>query len=262
MAERLTEFERQIRLFQDMFGVRARSLRNHCTAWAGYMEPVEIMEKLGVRMDANYFSGTYKRDRESAPYAAFGAAMPMRFCRPDGRTIDVFQQHTHLSDDVLFGQADYSYRLSPDVFAGVLRRIFTDITTRFHTPYGVCIHPSNWVKFSRLQGQELLRQGDAYGLPIWSFDQWSAFWDARDTWRFIGLTWDGARLQFLLEGSAAHDALRFAVPARSGEMPLAQVRLDGETAGWQQVVRYGEEVALVALPPGETAVSVCAIYGR
>ena len=81
-----------------------------------------------------------------------------------------------VTDDGMFGPSDYSYKLSPEVFSGVLRRIFTDITTRFHTPYGVCIHPSNWVKFSRLQGRELLRQGREFGLPIWSFDQWSEFW--------------------------------------------------------------------------------------
>ncbi len=80
ISERLTEFERQIRMFQDQFDTPARSLRNHCTAWAGYLEPVEVMEKLGMGMDGNYFSGTYGYSREDAPYAAFGGAMPMRFC--------------------------------------------------------------------------------------------------------------------------------------------------------------------------------------
>ena len=67
----------------------------------------------------NYFSGTYGYGREDAPYAAFGGAMPMRFCWPDGRVLNVFQQqHTQLADDIMFGTADYSYRLSPQVFAG------------------------------------------------------------------------------------------------------------------------------------------------
>ena len=261
ISERLTEFERQIRMFQDQFDTPARSLRNHCTAWAGYLEPVEVMEKLGVGMDGNYFSGTYGYSREDAPYAAFGGAMPMRFCWPDGRVLNVFQQHTQLADDIMFGTADYSYRLSPQVFTGVLDRIFADIETRFHTPYGVCIHPGNWVRFSRPQGRELLRQANERRFPIWSFDEWLGFWEARDTWRFNGMTWQGCRLQFALEGERSHSALCLAVPVKDSEISLAEVKLDGERAEWQTVRRYGENLALVPIPPRKTAISVGIMYG-
>lgn len=261
VSERLTEFERQIRMFQDRFDTPARSLRNHCTAWAGYLEPVEVMEKLGVGMDGNYFSGTYGYSREDAPYAAFGGAMPMRFCWPDGRVLNVFQQHTQLADDIMFGTAEYSYQLSPQVFAGVLDRIFTDIETRFHTPYGVCIHPGNWVRFSRPQGRELLRQANERRFPIWSFDQWLAFWEARDTWRFNGMIRQGCRLQFALEGERSHDALCLAIPMRDLKTSLVEIKLDGERAEWQTVRRYGEDLALVPVPVGRTAMSVSVIYG-
>ena len=261
VSERLTEFERQIRMFRDRFDTPARSLRNHCTAWAGYLEPVEVMEKLGVGMDGNYFSGTYGYSREDAPYAAFGGAMPMRFCWPDGRVLNVFQQHTQLADDIMFGTADYSYRLSPQVFAGVLDRIFTDIETRFHTPYGVCIHPGNWVRFSRPQGRELLRQANERRFPIWSFDQWLTFWETRDTWRFNGMTRQGCRLQFALEGERLHDALCLAIPLKDSEGSLVEIKLDGERAEWQTVRRYGENLALVPVPSRKTTISVSIMYG-
>jgi hypothetical protein len=260
--ERLAEFERQIRLFEHMFHVKARTVRNHSTAWAGYLEPVEVMEKLGVHMDANYFSGGYKRSRQSAPYAAFGAAMPMRFCRPDGRLLDVHQQHTHLSDDVMFGSADYSYKFSAAQYQVILDRILTDIATRFHTPYAVCIHPSNWVRFSRLQGQELLHQAVERSLPIWSFDQWSTFWRARDTWRFSELGWDGVRLQFTLSGDRGHDGLCAMLPTNHGGASLGQVSLDRQVTDWQRQTRYGEEIALVPIPTGRRTVSVSATYGK
>jgi hypothetical protein len=260
--ERLGEFERQILLFEDMFHVKARTLRNHSTAWAGYLEPIEVLEKLGVQMDANYFSGGYKRNRHSAPYAAFGSAMPMRFCRPDGRLLSVYQQHTHLSDDVMFGAADYSYKFSAAQYTVILDRILTDIATRFHTPYAVCIHPSNWVRFSRPQGQELLRQAAAQGLPVWSFDQWSAFWSARDTWEFSGLGWDGARLQFTLAGNVSRDDLSAMLPIQYQGAFLDQVRLDREIADWERHTRYGQDVALVPIPSGRRTLSVSAVYGR
>ena len=261
VAERLREFERQIRMFQEMFGVPARSLRNHCTAWAGYLEPVEVMARLGVRMDTNYFSGTYMRDREPAPYAGFGGAMSMRFCHPDGRLIDVFQQHTHLSDDVMFGEADYSYKLSPETFAAMLHRIMIDSATRFHTPYMVCIHPSNWVKFSRAQGQELLRQAGEQSMPVWSIDQWLTFWEARDTWRFTEVAWEEPVLRFVAEGNRTRDDLRLAIPSHHAGATLSEIRFDDDVVDAHPVVRYGQEVALVAVPEGGLSVDVRARYG-
>ncbi len=247
VAARLAEFRRQIGLFQDAFGLPARSLRNHCTAWAGYLEPVEIMEELGVGMDGNYFSGTYMRDRIGAPYAGFGAAMPMRFCAPTGRLYRVFQQHTHLSDDVLFGDADYSYKLSPQNFETMSTRIFDDLAGRFHTPYAVCIHPGNWVDFSRQQGCTLMLQATERGLPIWSFDQWLDFWEARYTWRFEQVSWDGETLQFKAAGDKLHGELCITLPVRSGGRVLGGVRINGEKVEWQAVKRYGQEQALVGL---------------
>ncbi|MBA7686419.1 hypothetical protein ES703_94866 [subsurface metagenome] len=260
VTERLAEFERQIRMFQEMFHVPARSLRNHCAAWAGYLEPVEIMERVGVRMDASYISGTYLRNRDYAPYAGFGAAMPMRFCRPDGRLINVFQQHTHLADDEMFSRREYSYKFSLELFEVMLHRILTDSVTRFHTPYTVNFHPGNFVEFSGAQGQELLRQAAEQSLPVWSFDQWLTFWEARDTWRFSALTWDGARLQFILAGSTSHDGLCFMVPANYAGTSLDEVRLDGEITDWQQETRYGENMVLVPIPAEKQRISVSVRY--
>jgi hypothetical protein len=262
VGERLAEFERQILLFEDTFQVKTRTLRNHSTAWAGYLEPIEVMEKLGVSMDANYISGGYKRNRQSAPYAAFGAAMPMRFCRPDGRLLNVYQQHTHLSDDVMFGPADYSFKFSAAQYKVILDRILTDIVTRFHTPYAVCIHPSNWVRFSRPQGQELLRQAAGRGLPIWSFDQWCTFWRARDTWKLSDLDWDGASLEFTLTGSVGHDDLCITLPTQYARASLGQVRADQEITEWQPLTRYAKDIALLPIPAGRRTIRVSAAYGK
>jgi hypothetical protein len=245
IAARLAQFRQHIELFQEHFGLPARSLRNHCTAWAGYLEPVEIMEELGVGMDGNYFSGTYMRDRMAAPYAGFGAAMPMRFCAPEGRLFNVFQQHTHLSDDVIFGDADYSYKLSPQNFAPMSARILTDVATRFHTPYTVCIHPGNWVKYSQDQGRALLDHASERDLPIWSFDQWLNFWEARHTWRFIQVFWDGATLQCSATGDKLNSDLRLVLPLHFEDKDLNEVLIGGKPAPWQPVQRYHERIALI-----------------
>jgi len=260
LAERVAELDRQIRMFRDMFGFSPLSMRNHCTVWPGYMEPVEVMERLGVRMDGNFFSGSYMRERNCAPYAAFGGAMPMRFCRPDGRLLHVFQQHTHCADDVMFGTAAYSYRLSPAQFEPYIRRVFSDITTRFHTPYALCIHPGNWVNFSRLQGEELLRQARERAMPIWSFDRWCRFWQARDTWRMQNITWDGKGLSFVAEGETSHADLCLSLPVSHAGRTLAEVRLNGALAAWRPATRHGEATALLSIPNGGTRVTADASY--
>lgn len=260
VEERVAEFERQVRMFQEKFRIPARTVRNHCTAWAGYLDLVDVMERLGIQMDGNYFSGTYMRDRECAPYAAFGAALPMRFCHPDGRLVNVYQQHTHVIDDGWFGQQDYSYKLSAPVFSVMLERIFIDITTRFHTPYGVCIHPGNWARFSEDQGRELLRQANKFGLPIWSFDQWAAFWSARDTWRITDLEWDGSRLSFNLQGRSSHPDLRIQIPREFAGAPMKEILVDGSVARPDMERRYRERVCLAPLSGEPSGTSIEAVY--
>lgn len=192
--------------------------------------------------------------------APFGGALPMRFCRPDGRLIDVYQQHGHCMDDLHFGpRQDYSYKLSPEAFAPMLRRIYTDITTRFHTPCAVCIHPSNWVAFSRPQGQMLVTMAREFGMAIWSFDQWVAFLDARRECRVADLQWDGNEVSFRVAVGCAHGSLRVALQGAFGGRSICDVSVNGEAALWEEVVRHGVARALIELPAGGG--SVRARYG-
>ena len=260
VSERVAEFERQVLLFESSFGVKSRTLRNHCTAWAGYLELVEAEERLGIRMDANYLSGTYMRDRCGAPYAGFGGAIPVRFCRPDGRLLEVFQQHTHLSDDVMFGEADYSYKYSAPSYEAVIDRVLKEVATRFHTPYGTLIHPSNWVWFSRDQGQALLRRAAAYGVPVWSYDQWLDFWEARHTWQIDNLSWAGGELVFDVRGEVGDTELRLVLPVLFAGSKLVEVQVDGRAVEGTRVERYGEDVILVPVPIDRKAVAVKARY--
>lgn len=260
VPERLAEFERQIRLFEAEYGIKAKSLRNHCTAWAGYLEPVEVMEKLGVRMDTNFMSGAYLRARDPSPYGVFGSAMPMCFVRPNGRLLNVFQQHTHIGDDCVFGSSEYSYKVSPNVFDVIARRIFTDITERFHTPLAVCIHPANWMSFSEPQGRALLRLANEFGLPIWSFDQWLTFLEARNTWQFDDLTWDGSELSFIAKGKTEVSAISLVLPMEFQGRMLKDVMVSKEHVAVEKRMRYGGIVAMIPLPSGRTEALVRAKY--
>ena len=262
VAVRVAEMERQIGQFEEMYGVKARSLRNHCLAWAGYMEPVEAMARCGLGMEGNYFCSTFLRGRDYAPYAAFGAAMPLRFCHPGGDLLDVCQQHTHTMDDVYFGPqwVEYSYRMSPSQWEAVLARVLDDVVGRFHVPHAVCIHPSNWVRFSREQGTALLRQAGERHMPIWSFDQWLAFCETRRGWRCEATQWNGEELLRLeLAGERKMEDLHLALPDDWRGRRLADVTVNGESIPGVRVRRHGRLVRLVSMG-GTTTATVTARY--
>jgi len=262
MADRIAEYDRQIGMFTEMYGMKPRSLRNHCLAWAGYLELVEVQAKHGVRMDTNCVSGAYYfTQRDHAPYGRFGAAMPMRFTRPDGSLIDVIQQPTQISDDLqLNDKIEYSAKFSPEQYEVIFSRMLDDAAGRFHTPIGLCIHPSNFVTYSGESGRMIVHQAQRRGIPVWSFDQWSEFWDARDTWRFSGVTWDGSTLAFEAVGADARDDLRVALTADHGRQKLKAVRAAGVAVEFKTVERYGKPMALITLPRSQTSVKLSAEY--
>ena len=261
ISDRVAEFERQLLLFEKMFGFKPKSVRNHCLSWAGYLDLVEVEARLGIRMDANYLCSAYMQDRCTGPYHLRGAAMPMRFCHPDGRMIDVIQQHTHLSDDVWFHPtAPKSFRYSPAQYGVLVDRILDDSGTRFHTPYGVIMHPSNWVNFSGKQGLTLLKKAVKRHIPIWSYDQWCDFWLLRDQWHIENLSWEDNTLKFKAGGPPDDGNLRWLIPGRFSGRRLAEVAVDGETVPCEPVTRYGRCVTLVPLSEGKEACDIQAIY--
>jgi len=266
VTDRLAEMVRQIKLFEDTWGVKARTTRNHCTAWVGYTDLVETMEACGVRMEANYTSSGYMRERNHAPYAPFGGAMPMRYCRADGRLVNVFQQHTHVMDDVWFApdhgatrKSTYSFRFTAESFSPILNRILDDTMTRFHTPLTTCIHPGNWVRYSREQGRALVVEAVRRHMPVWSITQWSRFWDKRDTWTCSDVTWHNHELTCTFAGSDSNDSLHAQLPARFHDLTLQGVVIDGQSAKPVMTTRHGRPTALVSLK-GRTSATITGQY--
>ena len=172
--------------------------------------------------------------------------MPMRFCHPDGRLIDVLQQHTHLSDDLGFHPtAPKSFRQSAAQYGVLLDRILNDSATRFHVPYGVIMHPGNWVNYSGQQGLTLLKKAAERGIPIWSYDQWCDFWLIRDQWRLDAISWEAHTLKFKASGPPGAVDLRWLIPGRFADKNLTQVTVNGEPVASTPLTRYGKSVISV-----------------
>lgn len=261
MHERLASYRDQIIFFREKYGFVPRTVRNHCLTWAGFTEMAEVQAEVGIKMDANFLGGgNYLRFRDASPYSAYPAAMPMRFCRLDGKLVDVYQQHMQIEDDVHFGDhIEYSARLTPARFSTVLDRMLHDQQTRFHMPMGFNIHPSNYVKFSGEHGDEILVQAKARGVPVWSYDQWLDFWEARERCVCTKLEANASSVSIWINGTAGGHDVRLAVPAKSSAGKIREVRVNGTPIAASLVKRYGEEITLVVLPAGDATVE--ASYG-
>lgn len=262
IAERVAEFDRQIQLFKDRWKQAPKSLRNHCLAWAGYTELVDVMERHGLRMDANYLAGgSYMRHRGMAPYSAFGAAMPVRFARVDGSVADVFQQPMQIEDDVHLNDAiEYSFKLSTDAFRAFMSRVLDDTCDRFHTPVGVNIHPTNYATYSGAEGRAIVDLAQARGVPVWSYDQWCGFWESRDACRIEKVRWTGESLAFEVHAPSPHEDVRFSLPFRTGDKRIHRLTLAGRPWRHELRLRFGETVALFQGPRDATPAEVVAHY--
>ena len=79
--------------------------RLHCVAWSDYVSQVKVERNWGIRFDMNYY---YWPKSWVAGRAGFmtGSGLPMRFSDPRGGLIDVYQQATHLVDEVFDDRLD------------------------------------------------------------------------------------------------------------------------------------------------------------
>jgi len=250
ISERVAEYERQIRVFNEKFGMTARTVSNHVATWAGYLDLVYVQQRLGIRMDLNFFSAHFQREREHAPYSPFGSAMPMRFCEPTGGLIDVYQQHRHLHDDILFSRGrGYSYGFTLPVFTRWFRRMLRDSIDRFHMPLTCNFHPGNWVDFSREFGMQVVEDANDAGVPVWSFEQWLDLLEATEACT-LSSSWDGRTLMVDVSTGIMREDLRLWLPGRFENLSLNEIRVDGRAVDWMRTERFGKAVAIVPARTG------------
>jgi len=261
-AEQLALAEQQVRLFQEKFQQPVRTVRNHSYGWPGYLELPELWERLGIGLDANTCAFLYHQSPDCGPFANVHAALPLPFVREDGSLIDVYQQATHINDDIWFHPTvPHSMKCSAKQFDSIAHRILDDAVRFFHSPICANFHPCNYVDFSGEHGRALMRRARELGVPMWSLDRWHDFWRARATWRLTHQEWDGSHLRFTLKGQAC-ESLALSVPAMSaGGRRIQKLTLADVALPCAVVERQGHRVVQVVLPAGLSEVEAIVEYG-
>jgi hypothetical protein len=260
VAEQLARAEQQVRLFQQTFHHPVSSVRNHSYGWPGYLELPALWERLGIGLDANTCAFLYRQSPDCGPFANVHAALPLPFMREDGRLLDVYQQATHVNDDIWFHPTvPHSMKYSAGQFDRIALRILDDAVRFFHSPICVNFHPCNYVDFSGDQGRMLMRRARKMDVPIWSLDRWHDFWRDRASWRLTHHEWDGTHLRFALKGRSC-DSLCLLVPAEYAGRTLAKLAFAGASLPIQTVERQGGRVVRAAVPAGASDIEVSAVY--
>ena len=250
---------RELETIRTKLGVQARTIRNHCLCWPGYLELAEVWERQGVRMDTNFVTGFSFWGRDWAPYMT-GSGLPLRFCHLDGRRIEVYQQPTHFEDDVqLHPTVSYSYQWSAELALAIMARVLSESLEVYHEPICLNVHPTNFARYSGDWARAFLSCAAGRGVPIWSLERWLDFWETREQVTLRNFGWQGGVLSAEIEGPP-HPDLRCLVPGAFGDLRLKQVELDGAPVAGSWMSYLGREWQCVPLSAMEGMHTVRMLY--
>jgi hypothetical protein len=217
------------------------TLRWHCVAWSGWIEPAVLELLHGIRLDLTsyYYPAELVEDR---PGFFTGSAMPMRFADPDGRRIDVFQLCTQLTDES--GQrypetieALLDAALGPGGFFGALA---ANVHTGLEGGGAIAEH--------------IVKAALAHGVPVMPARRLLEWVDAREASNCEVTGWDGRTLELSVHvAPRAAGSLILHLPADAADRPIAGLVREGSEVPFRRVTVKGLEYAAF---PAETGTYV------
>jgi hypothetical protein len=216
--------------------------RTHRVLWEGWVETARAQAAYGIRLNVDHYHlGTaFRNGTGEWPYGYFtGSGLPMKFVDEQGRTLNIYQQPTQLTDEHLLvmpwvtGEvaglaAEEAVEVSQTLLRRSLDGAYGAITAQFHVdPFAlggqVAGEEAHW-----LEGT--LDYAAAQGIPIWSALEWLRFTEVRHDANLMNVQWHPAsgRLSFDLVAQAVPGIeLSVMVPLQHAEARLVQIEVDG-----------------------------------
>lgn len=215
--------------------------RNHCIAWSDWSTVAEVSAAHGIRLDANYYY--WPNDwHQNRPGMFTGSANPMRFAKPDGTMIDVYQVVTQMQDEghyppvtpyPAFCDALLDKAVGPEGFYGVFCA-----NMHFDRPD----HPG---------ANAITASAQARGVPVVSARQMLEWLDGRNGSAFNDIDWNSNVLTFnITVGSGARN-LRGMLPVSSGSGELLTLARGGSNVELTTEVIKGIEYAFFDASAGD-----------
>ena len=240
-------FEREmltasIHQHQRRFGAPVRTIRHHAARWKGYVDAARILEELGVGMDFNYvsiwpFSATYM----------IGSGRPVKFVDEEGTIIDVFQQSTLYSEDVILAPFIFSLKWPVERALERARLMLDEAVTRYYTPVGLNSHPVSFASYSAPFVEGLFDMARERAMPIITGEEWLDFTRARQRAEFLAVEAADSTLRFVLAVEGGCPELSVMVPL--GDRQVVEATCDGTPRPVSIHARWGHRYALLHLSP-------------
>ncbi|MBX3597494.1 MAG: hypothetical protein KF874_07985 [Rhizobiaceae bacterium] len=202
--------------------------RLHCIAWSDYVGQAIVERKWGVRFDMNYYY--WPRDWLNGRSGFMtGSGLPMRFSSANGQLIDVYQQETHLVDEVFFD--------NPQAIEDLIRR--AKGREGYYGAFGTHVDFHN--QFADL----IIDIAQRNDVPMISGQQMLEWQDARANSSFTDLVWSNDTLEFTLQESPqAKGSLTGMLAMKSNGHVLSRLSRNGEDINFTTETIKGVEYAL------------------
>ena len=210
--------------------------RTYCSPWGDWSGEAETEAANNTRMDTHYqFKPlAWVGDR---PGLFTGSALPMRFARSDGSSIDCYQLAVELTEE--------SGQTYPTTVDSLLTRALD--SRGYYGVYGASL---------QLDGQAspasdaIVASATAFNVPIISASQLLTWTDARRASAFGSLTWDGSHLGFTVVAPATAAHMKGMLPLRVGNAALSVLTVGGAPATFSIDVIKGIAYAFFDAIPG------------
>ncbi len=185
----------------------------HCVEWADWATQPKVELAHGIRLDMNYYHYPESWIGNKPGYMT-GSGEIMRFADSDGSLIDVYQAHTHMTDESNMAQpASVNFLLDRAVGAQGYYGMFVSLN---HTD----LNPDP-------RSDAIIASAQAHGVPVISAKQALAWVDGRNNSAFRDFSWNGTTLGFRIAVGAGANGLQAMLPMDAGAKRLSAISIGG-----------------------------------
>jgi hypothetical protein len=190
------------------------SSRTHCVFWPDWASNAKVEAARGIRMDANYyhFPGSWIGTKNGF---MTGGGFPMRFADTTGAVIDVYQAHTHLTDE------------STTAYATAIAALLDNAIgpEGYYGAFGINMHTDN--PSLHPGAQAIVQAAQTRGVPVISYKQLLDWTDGRNNSTIRGLSWNAGKLTFVTTVAAGANGLQTLLPTAGPSGTLSALTCAG-----------------------------------
>jgi fibronectin type 3 domain-containing protein len=192
--------------------------RTHCVEWTDWATTPKVELAHGIRLDTNYYHYPAAWIGNKPGYLT-GSGTIMRFADVDGSLIDVYQAHTHMTDESSMAQpASVNFLLDravgPEGFYGMFVSLnHTDIAADANS-------------------DAIIASAQARSVPVISAKQALQWVDGRDKSTFRDFSWNGSTLGFRISVGSGANGLRAMLPMNAGARTLTALSRSGSAVSY------------------------------